>query len=129
MYGWCDDPAATVMERVDAQAYLGGAHSDPNLHRLTGDYMAIMAAVHRIDIDKAFAIGMTRPQTPRDIALAYFGDTDRHYESNRTGPQPLIAFVRKWIFDHLPLQRTQTALLIADEIGRASVRERRCTVV
>src|SRR3546814_7356720 len=70
--------------------------------------MAIMAAVHRIDIDKAFAIGMTRPQTPRDIALAYFGDTDRHYESHRTGPQPLIAFVRKWIFDHLPLHRTQT---------------------
>src|SRR3546814_20218834 len=76
--------------------------------------MEIMAAVHRIDIEKAFAIGMTRPQTPRDIALAYFGDTDRHYESNRTGPQPLIAFVRKWIFDHLPLHRNQTALLIAD---------------
>src|SRR3546814_20386426 len=57
---------------------------------------------------------MTRPQTPRDIALAYFGDTDRHYESNRTGQQPLIAFVRKWIFDPLPLHRTQTALLIAD---------------
>src|SRR3546814_1177405 len=87
MYGWCDDPAAIVMERVDAQAYLGGADSDPNLHRLTGDYMAIMAAVHRIDIDKAFAIGMTRPQTPRDIALAYFGDTDRHYESNRSEEQ------------------------------------------
>src|SRR3546814_7772104 len=52
MYGWCDDPAAIVMERVDAQAYLGGADSDPNHHRLTGDYMAIMAAVHRIDIDK-----------------------------------------------------------------------------
>src|SRR3546814_12647536 len=76
--------------------------------------MAIMAAVHRIDIDKAFAIGMTRPQTPRDIAPAYFGDTDRHYESHRTAPQPLIAFMRKWIFDPLPLHRPPTALLLAD---------------
>src|SRR3546814_2781661 len=113
MYGRCDDPAAIVMERVDAQAYLGGADSDPNLHRLTGDYMALMAAVHRIDIDTAFAIGMTRPQTPRDIALASFGDPDRHYASNRTGPQPLIAFVRKWLFEHLPLHRTPTPLRLA----------------
>src|SRR3546814_9213900 len=77
MYGWCDDPAAIVMERVDAQAYLGGADSDPNLHRLTRDYMSIMAAVHRIAIDKACTIAMTPPQTTRDIALAYYVYPDR----------------------------------------------------
>src|SRR3546814_15067999 len=57
---------------------------------------------------------MTRPVNRPDLALGDCGDTDRHYESNRTGPQPLNAFVRKWIVDHMPLHRTQTALLIAD---------------
>lgn len=114
IHGWCDSPAAIVMERIDATAFAGGADRDVNLHRLVGDYMAIMASVHRIDIAKAVEIGLPQPQGPQAIALAYFGDADRHYQGHRDGPDPLIAFLRKWVLGNLPLHRTQTALLIAD---------------
>src|SRR3546814_1898490 len=40
MYGWCDDPAAIVMERVDAQAYLGGADSRSEEH--TSELQSLM---------------------------------------------------------------------------------------
>lgn len=114
IHGWCDDPAAIAMDRIDATAFAGGADQDAKLHGLIGDYMAIMAAVHRIDVDKAVAIGLPHPQTSQAIALAYFGDADRHYQAHRSGPEPLIAFVRKWVLGNLPLHRTQMALLIAD---------------
>lgn len=114
IHGWCDNPEAIVMDRIDAMAFTGGADGDANLHRLVGDYMAIMASVHRIDVNKAVAAGLTRPETPDAIAVAYFGDTNSYYLSHRSGPQPLIEFVRKWVLGHFPQHRTQTALLIAD---------------
>lgn len=114
IYGWYDNPPAIAMEGIDAAAFTGGAEGDPNLHRLVGDYMAIMAAVHRIEVDKAVAIGLPFPQDSEAVALAYFGDADRYYQIHRAGPQPLIEFVRKWVLEHLPRHRTQTALLIAD---------------
>lgn len=114
IHGWCDDPAAIIMDRIDAIPFAGGADRDADLHRLVSDYMAIMASVHRIDVGKAVAIGLAHPQTPRAIALAYFGDADSHFQAHRNGPEPLIAFVRKWVLDTMPLHRTQTALLIGD---------------
>lgn len=114
IHGWCAAPAAIVMERIDASPFTGGADADAGLHRLVGDYMGIMAAIHRIDVGKAVAIGLSRPQTPETIALAYFGDADRHYQSHRDGPHPLIAFIRKWVLNNIPLHRADTALLIAD---------------
>lgn len=114
IHGWCDRPPAIVMDRIDATPFEGGADTNADLHRLVGDYMAIMASVHRIDVEKAVAIGLSRPEMPEDIALAYFGDTDRHYQSHRDGPEPLIEFVRKWLLGNLPMHRSETALLIAD---------------
>ncbi len=114
IYGWCDSPAAIVMERIDAAPFTGGADGDADLHRLVGDYMAIMASIHRVDVEKAVAIGLPRPETSEAIALAYFADADRHYRSHRDGPDPLIAFIRKWVLNNMPLHRADTALLIAD---------------
>ncbi len=114
IHGWCDNPAAIAMERIDATAFAGGADRDANLHRLVSDYMAIMASVHRIDTVKAAGIGLPQPQSPQAIALAYFDDADQQYQSHRDGPDPLIAFLRKWVLGNLPLHRTETALLIAD---------------
>ncbi|MGW8204680.1 phosphotransferase (plasmid) [Sphingomonas bisphenolicum] len=114
IHGWCDRPAAIAMERIDATAFAGGADRDAKLHRLVGDYMAIMASVHRIDVAKAVGIGLLQPQGPQSTALAYFSDADQQYQRHRDGPDPLIAFLRKWVLGHLPLHRTETALLIAD---------------
>lgn len=114
IHGWCDAPAAIVMDRIDATPFTGGADGDADIHQLVGDYMAIMASIHRIDVEKAVAIGLSCPETAKAIALAYFADADRHYRSNRHGPDPLIAFVRKWVLNNIPLHRANTALLIAD---------------
>ena len=114
VHGWCDSPPAIAMERINATAFAGGADRDAKLHQLVGDYMAIMASVHRIDVAKAVAIGLPQPQDPQATALAYFGDADQHYQSHRDGADALIAFLRRWVLRNLPLHRTETALLIAD---------------
>lgn len=114
VYGWCDDPEAIVMDRIDDRPFHGGADTDPALHAIVGDYVAIMAKIHRLDIDLATGIGLDDPTTPQDIALAYFKGNDRHYLAHKTKPDPLVEFVRRWLAANLPTHRRQTSLLIAD---------------
>jgi len=114
IHGWCDDPEAIIMDRIDDQPFHGGADTDPQVHALVGDYVAIMAEIHSLDIGLATDLGLTEPKTPRALALAYFDGNDRHYLAHKTKPDPLIEFVRKWLFANLPLHRREHALLIAD---------------
>jgi aminoglycoside phosphotransferase (APT) family kinase protein len=114
IHGWCDNPAAIIMDRIAATPFDGGADKNADLLRLVGDYMAIMASVHQIDVQKAVAAGLPYPNGPKSIALAYFGDADRYYSSNRDGSEPLIEFVRKWVFGNIPMHRCNAALLIGD---------------
>jgi aminoglycoside phosphotransferase (APT) family kinase protein len=114
LHGWCDDPEAIVMAALDDIPYLGGAHEDPALHRLVEQYVAILARIHRIPVAEAVAAGLREPLNPDEIALAYFGMADRAYRAAKRGPDPLVEFVRKYLFRTIPRHRTRTALLVSD---------------
>ncbi|MDB6061581.1 MAG: hypothetical protein JWM78_1684 [Verrucomicrobiaceae bacterium] len=114
IYGWCDEPEAIVMQRVDNIPYHGGADQDPKLHALVAEYMGIMARVHKIDLTHARAAGLPIPATPADTEFAYYKGHEEAYLASKTGPEPMVELVRRWILDHAPLYRTEQALLIGD---------------
>src|SRR5690606_5784212 len=114
IYGWAEEPAAVVMERVDNIPYHGGADTDPKLHALVADYMAIMARVHKIDLAKAKAAGLRVPETAHETQFGYYNTHETAYRAGKTGPEPMVEFMRRWILDNGPLHRNEKAVLIGD---------------
>jgi len=114
LYGWCEDPEAIVMAASDDHPFHGGADSDPELHRIVQDYVAILARIHRIPLADVAAAGLEIPTSAEDIALAYFRLADRSYQAGKAGPEPLIEFLRGWVLRNIPQHRSSAALLVAD---------------
>jgi aminoglycoside phosphotransferase (APT) family kinase protein len=114
IYGWCDAPAAIVMEHVSGIPYEGGAESDPAARRAVERYMEQLAAIHNLDVKPFVRAGLTVPASPEEIPLTYFRMADAAYQKTKTVPEPLIEFVRKWILRNVPRHRTRPALLTGD---------------
>ena len=47
--GWCDSPAAILMEEIDGEPYEGGADVDPVKRAAVEQYMTILARIHAVD--------------------------------------------------------------------------------
>ena len=114
VYGWCSEPEAIVMASLADAPFHGGADTDPTLHAMVGQYMTLLASVHKIDLAAAAAAGFVAPADSRALALAWFNIADAAYRANKTGPDPLVEFVRGWVLRHIPLHRERGVLLIGD---------------
>lgn len=114
IYGWCPEPEAIIMAGVGDTPFHGGANEDPNLHAIVQDYMAILADIHRIPLEAVAEAGIEMPTTAVAIALAYFRLADKAYQAGKAEPQPLIEFLRQWVLDNVPEDRTDMCLLVAD---------------
>src|SRR5690606_29462198 len=105
---------AIIMAGVGDTPFHGGANEDPNLHAIVQDYMAILADIHRIPLEAVAEAGIEMPTTAVAIALAYFRLADKAYQAGKAEPQPLIEFLRQWVLDNVPEDRTDMCLLVAD---------------
>lgn len=114
IYGWCDEPEAIVMAALDDHPFHGGADKDPALHRIVQDYMAILADIHRIPLSDVTSAGIEIPKDPEQIALAYFQLADKAYQAGKTGPEPLVEYLRGWVMRNIPMHRSKASLLVAD---------------
>lgn len=113
VYGWCDNPRAIVMENVPGEPY-AGAEIDPALLPLVEDYVAIMADIHRLDIAPFVEAGLVLHSGEDDNALAYLRMAEKTYLDNKTGPDPLVEFVRRWLHRNVPTGRNRRCFLIGD---------------
>jgi hypothetical protein len=114
IYGWCEDPEAIVMAAMPDTPFLGGADTNPALHALVMEYVSIMTRVHQIPVAEAVRAGLALPETPEDIAFGWFNEANKAYQATKSGPDPFVEFVSKYLRRTYPRHRTQTALLIAD---------------
>jgi aminoglycoside phosphotransferase (APT) family kinase protein len=114
IYGWCDEPEAIVMASSRDAPFHGDGHRDPVVHAALADYMAILAAVHRIDVSRARAVGFAEPADARSLALVWFGTADAAYQAGKEGPEPLVEFLRDWILRNIPLHRERCAFVAGD---------------
>ena len=113
VYGWCDNPRAIVMENIPGVPY-AGVETDPALQPLVEEYVAIMARIHRIDIAPFVAAGVNVAQSEKDSALAYLYMAEKTYLENKTGPDPLVEFVRRWLHANVPQGRNKRCFLVGD---------------
>ncbi|KJS06253.1 MAG: hypothetical protein VR73_10150 [Gammaproteobacteria bacterium BRH_c0] len=113
VYGWCDNPRAIVMQNVPGEPY-AGAELDPALLPLVEDYVSIMADIHRLDIAPFVEAGLVLHSSEDDNALAYLQMAEKTYLDNKTGPDPLVEFVRRWLHRNVPKGRNKRCFLIGD---------------
>lgn len=114
VYGWCDNPRAIVMENVPGEPYLGGAEADPALLCLVEEYMVILADIHHLDTAPFVKAGLEIPHSEEDSALAYLHMAENTWLNSKTGPDPVVEFVRRWLHRNVPKGRHKRCFLVGD---------------
>ncbi|MAT51586.1 MAG: hypothetical protein CMK32_10430 [Porticoccaceae bacterium] len=114
IYGWIDALPAIVMEKVDAEPFLGISEDNPELHERVAEYMEILAKVHALDTRPFEDAGLRPEVTWEDTALAYLRMAEKTYLDNKNGPEPLIEFVRNWLYRNIPPAPERLSVLVGD---------------
>ena len=96
VYGWCDQPPSYVMERVPGSNDFSGA-SDDERESVMEDYLAILAAVHALDVEPFQDAGVPRAPTPAESGLVGMQAYERLYRSQKRRPDPFLEFCLGWL--------------------------------
>jgi len=96
VYGWCDDPPSYVMERVPGTNDFSAA-SDDERHSVMEDYLAILAAVHALDVKPFQDAGVPRAPTPSESGLVGMQAYELLYRSQKRRPDPFLEFCLGWL--------------------------------
>ncbi len=114
IFGWCPNPKAIVMQRINGSPYVGGAETNSDLRSAAEQYMVHLARIHNIPSEEAVAIGLPGPSDTEEIDLGYFKGIENHYLEDKTRPEPLLEFVRLWLKRNIPRRRYRPALITGD---------------
>lgn len=114
LYGFCENPKGIVMDRAPGRANLG-TETDPALRQATLEhYMEILVAMHRIDVAAFEAVGISRPQTRDEVALADLAFWEKGYRDRKPGPRPAVEFGLQWLRANVPGHRDTVTFCAAD---------------
>ena len=113
IYGMCSDPLAIVMQWVDGSRDLS-PYSFDEKQQIERDYIECLSRLHAIDVSKFVAIGMPCPKTPVEIASAYIGPAREAYAAQKVAPDGFVAFVDRWIDEHMPQDLAEVSLVTGD---------------
>lgn len=96
VHGWCDDPRAYVMDRVEGVEHFRDT-DDAERDSVMRHYMEILADIHRLDIDPFVRAGIMRADRPEDsgkLGLRIYEDA---YRVAKKVPDPFLEFCLGWI--------------------------------
>jgi aminoglycoside phosphotransferase (APT) family kinase protein len=114
IYGMCDDPVAIIMEAVAGTRDVSQAGSVAERRFIARQYIEAVAAMHRLPIEPFVAVGVKRPNTPHEIALAGLEAYWPLYQKNKNCPQPLIEFAVHWLRSNVPVHRDRASFIQFD---------------
>ncbi len=114
VYGFCEAPAAILMDAIPGTRDMADAPSDEARRSITRDYMRQMAAMHRLPLEPFIAKGVRLPAGGDEIALAGLHAYLPHYERTRCRPEPMLEFVLGWIRRNVPPGRDRAAFIQFD---------------
>jgi aminoglycoside phosphotransferase (APT) family kinase protein len=127
IYGMCENPKAIVMQWVEGSRDLS-AYTMEEKQRIEREYVEILARLHAIDIRRFTAMGMSCPQTPAEIASAYIGPVREAFAAQKVAPDGFVAFLDRWIDDHMPRNLTEVSLITGDP-GQFMVKDGKITAL
>jgi len=113
VYGICDDPHATVMDRLPGHCDFASV-SEAERIAVLHDFAEVVARMHAIDPQELAQIGVKMPETPEEISLACFGICEAMYLKGKKLPEPRVEFLRKWVRNNIPVHRDRLSIVAVD---------------
>lgn len=113
--GWNDEHCAALQSFVAGRAELNTA--EPALQqRVMREFMEIVARMHRIDIDRLSLPEFVKPLTPAEHSLLELAavEDSRPTPVSACAIEPLAAFGKRWLLNHIPGHVEATVLLQGD---------------
>lgn len=114
IHGYCTDPPCIVMDALPGTRDMATAASDAQRGAVAREYMAQVAAMHRLPVDAFAARGLQVPQGPEAIALVGLEAYLPLYRRTKSRPEPMLEFVIGWLRRHVPWHRTRAAFIQFD---------------
>lgn len=114
VYGMSTDPIGIVMDRVPGTRDVSEATDDAERRSVAEQYIEALAQVHRLEVTPFVVAGITLPDNPSDLALAYVDANEKLYRRTKTGPEPIVEFALRWLRRHVPEDRYRPSLILAD---------------
>lgn len=113
IHGYCVDPPCIVMDS------LAGTRDFSNLNdaeraEVGRAYMASVAKMHSLPLDRFVEAGVERPEGAEDIALVGLNAYLAHFRRTKSRPEPLLEFVIGWLRRNVPQHRTNASFIQFD---------------
>jgi aminoglycoside phosphotransferase (APT) family kinase protein len=96
VWGWCDDPRAYVMDRIDGVEHFQGA-SDAERDAVMDEYMRALARMHVLDIEPFVRAGIMRAERPEDSGKLGMQIYEKSYRAGKKRPDPHLEFCLAWL--------------------------------
>jgi aminoglycoside phosphotransferase (APT) family kinase protein len=113
VYGWIDEPAAYVMDRVAGRNDFAGA-SEAERRSVVDDYVQILVRMHRLDLQPFLDAGIQRAPRPEESGTFGMARYERVYRRLKNGPDPFMEFCLGWLRRNPPRSRGREAAIVWD---------------
>ena len=113
VYGWIDELPAYVMDRVDGQPGFEGLTTEQR-DALMRDYMAALAALHRLPLKPFLDAGIQRAANQAGVGSYGIGRFEAVWRAGKNAPNPLLEFVLGWLKRHPVDARGRESAIVWD---------------
>lgn len=114
IHGYCTDPPCIVMEALPGSRDMTTAAGDAERSAIAREYMAQVAAMHRLPVEPFAARGLQVPQGAQAIALVGLEAYVPLYRRTKSRPEPMLEFVIGWLRRNAPKHRQRAAFIQFD---------------
>lgn len=114
IHGYCSDPPCIVMDTLAGTRDVKQAVDAAERGRVAREYMAQVAAMHRLPVAPFVEHGLHLPSGAEDIALVGLQAYLPQYRRTKRRPEPMLEFVIRWLRRHAPRHRTKAAFIQFD---------------
>jgi len=113
VYGWIDDPAAYVMDRVPGRNDFEKA-TDEERRSVVDDYVQILARLHALDIGPFVEGGILRAARPEESGTFGMSRYERVYRASKRLPDPFMEFSLGWLKRNPPVSHGRESAIVWD---------------
>lgn len=113
VYGWIDELPAYVMDRVDGVPGFEGL-STSQRDAVMREYMAQLAALHRLPLQPFIEAGIQHASTPAESGRFGIGRFEQVWRAGKNAPNPLLEFVLGWLKRNPVDSRGREAAIVWD---------------
>lgn len=96
VWGWCDDPRAYIMDRIDGTENFQNT-PDAERDAVMRHYMEILADIHRLDIAPFARAEILRAERPQESGTLGMQIYEESYRKTKKRPDPHLEFCLAWL--------------------------------